>query len=101
MPDDRTQLGPREDVNLLKEIVPPVLMTLGALSLLRTSRLLSLVLLGAYLYDAAVQSDGVRKKRGRDIGSRRNAGERVDTAVDHSFPASDPPSFSGSTAGAP
>jgi hypothetical protein len=101
MPDDRSIFDPRRDADLLKEIVPPVLMTLGAISLLRISRFLSLAVLGAYLYHAAENSDDLRKTRGRDLGARRLANHQIDTAIDDSFPASDPPSYSGSTAGAP
>ena len=101
MSDDRSLFGPRHDADLLRELVPPVLMTLGAISLLRTSRFLSLALVGAYLYDLAARSDGDRKLRGHDVSSRRLANHRVDTAMDHSFPASDPPAFSGSIAGSP
>jgi hypothetical protein len=77
------------------------LLGLGVLSLFRTSRVLTMALAGGLLYDIANTADASRKKRERDIASRRKAAERVDIAIDDSFPASDPPSYSGSTAGAP
>jgi hypothetical protein len=105
MPDDQILTGHASTTESLKEIVPPVLIALGAISLLRSSRLLSLVAIGAYLYDAAVKTDTDRKKRGRDLPSRRAMAARLDEALDEeiadSFPASDPMSFSGTTAGAP
>jgi hypothetical protein len=101
MPDDHIYSSRPSTADNLKEIVPPVLMALGALSLLRTSRFLSLVALGVFLYDAGANSDADRKKRGRDLPSRRAAAERLDEQIADSFPASDPISFSGTTAGAP
>lgn len=101
MPDDQRLAGQAGFDATLKAYVPPVLMALGAFTLLRTSRLLSLGLLGLWAYDIAAGADGTRKTRGRDVGSRRLADQAVDAAVEDSFPASDPPSYSGSTAGAP
>ena len=101
MPDDQTAFVSNSTSQSLKEMVPPVLMAIGAISLLRTSRFLSLVALGAFMYDAAVTSDAGRKVRGRDFTSKRTAGELLDNEIADSFPASDPPSFSGTTAGAP
>jgi hypothetical protein len=85
----------------LKQVVPPVLIALGALSLLRSSRMLGLVAAGAYLYDAAQKVDADRHRRGVDLPSRRRESKRVDDEIADSFPASDPPSFSGMTAGKP
>jgi len=99
MPDDRT--FPETNTEIWKDIVPPVLMAFGAVSLLRTSRLLSFALLGMWLYDAANRSSESRASRGRSAAAKRAATEAVDMAVEDSFPASDPPSFSGVTAGAP
>jgi hypothetical protein len=101
MPDDQVVHSHNSTSENLKEIVPPVLIALGAISLLRSSRLLGLVAMGAYLYDAAAKNDADRKKRGRDLPSRRAMGERLDEEIADSFPASDPMSFSGTTAGAP
>jgi hypothetical protein len=101
MPDDRRPFDHNSTSESLKEIVPPVLMALGAISLLRTSRFLSLVALGAFLYDVAVASDANRKARSRDLASRQRTNKLLDNEIEDSFPASDPPSFSGSTAGAP
>ncbi len=101
MPDDQIIHSRGSTSENLKEIVPPLLIALGALSLLRSSRLLGLVAMGAYLYDAAMKSDADRKKRGRDLPSRRAIGARLDEEMADSFPASDPMSFSGTTAGAP
>jgi hypothetical protein len=100
MPDDQIDQT-RNSTSDLKEIVPPVLIALGAITLLRFSRLLSLVATGAYLYDLAQKTDADRKKRGRDLPSRRALGARLDEQMADSFPASDPMSFSGTTAGAP
>jgi len=101
MPD--TQLDSNRETleRGLREIVPPVLMTLGALSLLRSSKFLSVSILGTWLYCLAAASDDSRKRRGLDRRSRRAAEQQVDEAMEESFPASDPPSFSGATAGAP
>ena len=101
MPDDQIVLSRTPTSESLKEIVPPVLIALGAISLLRSSRLLGLVALGAYLYDVAVKTDMDRKKRGRDLSKRRAITARLDEEIADSFPASDPISFSGTTAGAP
>jgi hypothetical protein len=101
MPDDQFLTGRPSTTESLKEIVPPVLIALGAISLLRSSRLLGLVAMGAYLYDVAVKTDADRKKRGRDLPSRRAMAARLDEEIADSFPASDPISFSGTTAGAP
>jgi hypothetical protein len=101
MPDDRILHSHNSTSESLKEIVPPMLIALGAISLLRSSRLLSLVAIGAYFYDVAAKVDLDRKKRGRDLPSRRALGARLDEEMADSFPASDPMSFSGTTAGAP
>ncbi len=78
----------------LRELAPPLLMALGALSLLRTSRVLSLVALGIFAYDIAGRRDG-------ELALRRLKSQRLDDTIADSFPASDPPSFSGASAGAP
>jgi hypothetical protein len=101
MPDDQILIGRPSTVETLKEAVPPVLMALGALSLMRRSRILTLLALGALLYDAAANSDTDRKVRGRDLRSKRRASALLDAEIEDSFPASDPPSFSGNTVGAP
>ncbi len=102
MPDDQMIFDRDHTAESLKEFVPPVLMLFGAVSLLRTSRFLSLLALGAFLYDAAVNTDADRKARGRDLSTRRATAKRLDAEIEDSFPASDPPSSSGSTtAGAP
>jgi hypothetical protein len=101
MPDDQIIHSPASTSESLREIVPPVLVALGAISLLRSSRLLSLIAAGAYLYNVAQKTDADRKKRGRDLPSRRALGARLDEEMADSFPASDPMSFSGTTAGAP
>jgi hypothetical protein len=101
MPDHRFIPAHQTTAETLKEIVPPVLMAFGAISLLRTSKLLSLVALGAYLYNVAANSETERTVRGRNVATRRAVGRSIDTEMEDSFPASDPPSFSGSTAGAP
>jgi hypothetical protein len=101
MPDDQSPFGQTSTAESLKELLPPVLMTVGAISLLRMSRFLSLVAIGVLLYDAAVASDTGRKARGRDLASRQRASKLLDREIEDSFPASDPPSFSGTTAGAP
>lgn len=101
MPDDQFTKALSSTSEELKEIVPPVLIALGALSLLRSSRLLSLVAAGAYLYDAAQKVDADRRQRGVDLRSRKRESRRVDDEIADSFPASDPPSFSGMTAGPP
>jgi hypothetical protein len=101
MPDDQIIHSRNSTSENLKDIVPPVLIALGAISLLRSSRLLGLVAMGAYLYDVAQKTDADRKTRGRDLPSRRALGERLDEQMADSFPASDPMSFSGTTAGAP
>jgi len=101
MPDDRIVHSRNTTSESLKEVVPAVLIALGAVSLLRSSRLLSLVAAGAYLYDMAQKVDADRKRRGVDLPSRRRACERIDAENADSFPASDPPSFSGMTAGTP
>jgi len=85
----------------LREIAPPALMVLGAFSLLRTSRFLSFALVGAWLYSIAADTDESRKRRRLDRRSQRLAELLVDQASEDSFPASDPPTYSGSTAGAP
>jgi len=56
---------------------------------------------GAWLYDAAQKVDADRRRRGVDLPSRRRMAARIDEEIADSFPASDPPSFSGTTAGTP
>jgi hypothetical protein len=101
MPDTRIAHNPTRLQQGLRDTVPPALMVLGAISLLRTSRFLSLVAVGLWLYDAVASSEDHRKHHGRDKRSRHAATERLDDMIDDSFPASDPPSHSGATAGAP
>jgi len=101
MPDDRIVHTSHTTAETLKDAVPPVLIALGALSLLRSSRLLGLAALGAYLYDTAQKVDADRRRRGVDLPSRRRESNRIDDEIADSFPASDPPSFSGMTAGKP
>jgi hypothetical protein len=101
MPDVQTVHSRNSTSENLKEIVPPVLIALGAIALLRSSRLIGLIATGAYLYDLAQKTDADRKKRGRDLPSRRALGKRLDEEMADSFPASDPMSFSGTTAGSP
>ena len=94
MADNRLIAEQTNAIDDFQKIVPPLLMALGAISLLRSSRTLSLAIIGTWLYGVACKSDG-------DRDTRRTAGESIDEELDDSFPASDPPSFSGSTAGAP
>lgn len=94
MADNRLTAEKPNVVDDFQKIVPPLLMALGALSLLRSSRTLSFAIIGTWLYGVASRSDDNRD-------TRRTAGESVDEELEDSFPASDPPSFSGSTAGAP
>jgi hypothetical protein len=101
MPDDRFFSESGKRAENLKEIVPPVLMAVGALSLFRSSRLLGFVAIGAALYNIAEGTESRRRKRGRNIATRRVIGRNIDQEMEDSFPASDPPSFSGATAGAP
>ena len=56
------------------------------------SRVLSLALLGAWLADIACSSDAKRTRTPR-VHAKREAA--VDEALDESFPASDPPAYSG------
>jgi hypothetical protein len=100
MPDDQVFSPKTSPLDELSAIVPPVLMALGALSLLRTSRLLALGLVGGWLYHQAQRSDGSRHARGVSAPAKRANSALVDAAVEDSFPASDPPSFSGTTSGA-
>ena len=102
MPDDRVFSTTDRTVRSLKTIAPPLLMALGAVSLLRNPRLLMLIALGGLLYDAATEMDAGRKSRGRTLAARRALGLRLDAEIEDTFPASDPPSSSGGiTAGSP
>jgi hypothetical protein len=101
MPDDRILHTSQTTSENLKQIVPPVLIALGAFSLLRSSRLLGLLAAGAYIYNAAQKVDADRKTRSIDLSSRRRQNDRLDDEIADSFPASDPPSSSGATAGPP
>jgi hypothetical protein len=83
---------PRSDV-----AIPPTLMALGAISLLRGAPLLGLGLLGPWLYRLASAADRDRHAHGRSLKARRAAAQRLDVALEDSFPASDPPSLSGIT----
>jgi hypothetical protein len=94
MADNRPTVAKPTAVDDFQKIVPPLLMALGALSLLRSSRTLSVAIIGTWLYGLARKSDAER-----DAG--RITSETIDQEMEDSFPASDPPSFSGSTAGAP
>jgi hypothetical protein len=99
MPDDQRTIDGNAAPESWKELAGYLLIGLGALSLLRTSRFLSLALAGAWLYDVAGKSQSARADRGRDIASRRKIADRIDAQMEDTFPASDPPSFSGVTAG--
>jgi hypothetical protein len=77
--------------------IPLALMAVGALSLLRGVPLAGLGLLGCWLYPMAAEADRDRHARGRSLKARRAATERLDIALEDSFPASDPPSLSGIT----
>jgi hypothetical protein len=101
MSDDSIVRTSQTTSESLKEILPPALIALGALSLLRSSRLLGLAAFGVWLYDAAQKADADRARRGVDLSSRRRASRLIDEEMADSFPASDPPSFSGMTAGTP
>lgn len=85
----------------LREVVPLMLMALGALSLFRTSRALMLTVLGAWAYDVVARADHDHIRRRRNIAARRAQERLLDQAIEDSFPASDPPSTHGATAGAP
>jgi hypothetical protein len=98
MPDDQTFSSPANKPDAWQEILPPVLIALGAVSLLRTSRFLSLALLGGWLYHTASKSDLSRRTHAI---AKKAASRNIDLEIEDSFPASDPPSSSGSTAGAP
>jgi hypothetical protein len=101
MPDDTIVPTSQTTSESLKEILPPALIALGALSLLRSSRLLGLAALGVWFYDIAQKFDADRRRRGLDTPSRRRTSRRIDEEMADSFPASDSPSFSGMTAGTP
>jgi len=101
MPDDRFFTETGKTTETLKEVIPPLLMALGAISLFRSSRLLSLAAAGAVLYNIACTTEVKRRKNGSNIAARRAVGRSIDREIEDSFPASDPPSFSGATAGAP
>jgi hypothetical protein len=101
MPDDRFVTDTGKTAQSLKEVVPPLLMALGAISLFRSSRLLGFVAAGAVLYNVVNATEAERRKSGRNIAVRRAVGRSIDQEMEDSFPASDPPSFSGATAGAP
>ncbi len=101
MPDDLHAIPHGKQPESWKELASYGLIALGALSLLRTSRLLGLALAGAWIYDVASRSEVSRRTRGRDIASKRDADARLDAQIEDTFPSSDPPSYSGSTAGAP
>jgi len=102
MPDDQRPTGPEDSPIRWNGVVPPLLMAAGAASLLRNARLLGLTLLGAWLFEVADESDRTRRTRRKAAAARRNAAtRRLDEEIAASFPASDPPSFSGAIAGAP
>src|SRR4051812_48985617 len=101
MPDDRILDTTHTTSENLKQNPPPVLIALGAFRLLPSSRLLGLVAARAPLSHAGQKVDADRKKRGVALPSRRRQSDRLDDEIADSFPASDPPSFSGTTAGTP
>ena len=96
MPDDRMMLASPEQPDW-KRLIAPTLMALGAVSLIRTSRLATLALVGAYLFDHARVVDSDRHRRGVSAAAKRAAEERLDAALADSFPASDPPAYSGAS----
>ena len=101
MPDDHSFPSGNGLNTALRDMVPPALMALGAISLFRTSRVLTLALLGTWAYDTVARADHDRIRRHRNIAARRKREKQIDQAIEDSFPASDPPSSHGATAGAP
>ena len=80
-------------------LLPLGLMAVGAVSLLRSSGLLCLSAVGLVAYDLACAADRDRRRRTGTVAERRSADRKVDIAMEDSFPASDPPGFSGAVAG--
>ena len=97
MPDDSTRPDRPAAASDWEAVIPPTLMAVGAASLVRSFPLLSLALVGGWLFRLATEADQDRHVRGRSLGARRAAAHRLDVALEDSFPASDPPSLSGIT----
>jgi hypothetical protein len=87
MPDDASGLYRDKD---FRSTLPFTLMALGAASLLRGAPLLGLGLLGGWLYPIAEKADRERQARGRSLKARRAQSEQLDSALEATFPASDP-----------
>ena len=77
--------------------VPPLISVLALVGLGRVARLASVGLAALWLADQLRQIDRDRS----EARPHAQADRRVDTAIEESFPASDPPSFTPTTAGAP
>jgi len=97
MPDDAGNPDRADPAAARQAAIPLALVAVGVLSLLRGTPLAGLGLLGWWLYPIAAEADRDRHARGRSLKARRAAAQRLDIALDDSFPASDPPSLSGIT----
>ena len=93
MPDDASGLYGGKD---FKTAIPFTLLAISAASLLRGAPLLGFGLLGCCLYPLAEEIDRDRQARGRSLKARRAQSRQLDLALEDTFPASDPPSISGS-----
>jgi hypothetical protein len=84
-------------MNRYKSSIPPVIAVLAVVGLGRLARLATVGLAIAWAAHELREMDRTRSAR----GPHRKADKLVDTAMEDSVPASDPPSYSASSAGTP
>ena len=81
----------------ITHMLPLGLMAIGGITLLRASPLLTIALAGIAAYEFACSADRGRRAS-RDFEKEAEKEAKLDTEIEDSFPASDPPSFSGGIA---
>ena len=84
-------------MNKHKSVIPPAIAVMAAIGLGRMARLATIGMAIAWAARELREMDKVRSDR----GPLSKSDAVIDTAMEDSFPASDPPAYSASSAGTP